>query len=46
MLILNHRKEHCNIIMAKKKKQNKNAGHWVICFQKNPRDSQEKMDKT
>ena len=26
--------------MAKKKK--KNTGHWVICFQKNPRDSQEK----
>ena len=42
MLILNHRKEHCNIIMAKKKY----PGHWVICFQKSPRDSQEKMDKT
>lgn len=44
MFILNHRIEHCNIIMAKKRK--KNPGHWVICFQKNPRDSQEKMDKT
>lgn len=28
--------------MAKKKY----PGHWVICFQKSPRDSQEKMDKT
>ena len=47
MLILNHRKEHCNIIMAKNKtNKKKNPGHWVIRFQKNPRDSQEKMDKT